>query len=244
MLMAASELIEGHRRLNVLQQLRRNRTLLRLELQDDIFTGLTLVLDLQTAKKDPFFRIDPPDGFHAAVRGHRIWRFKFEFIDRDNIQYAFATAGGYLSGEQIWIKFPEFIQRNQRRQHFRLRPPRGTRLLFRVQRFRGEMQVRDIGMGGSLGALVRMKPNGHESPAFCVGDTLADVELTFSRTSRIPRVRVKKAVVKRFETAGTAGPHLYPLEFVQMDQREERRLLEVLYHLQRNQLRQRLPLDG
>ena len=242
--MTASELIEGHRRLNVFKQLLRNRTLLRLELHNDIFQGFTLVVDLCTAKKEPSFRIDSLAGFHDAVRGLSVWRFKFEFIDPDNIQYTFATSGGYAQGDEIWIKFPEFIQRNQRRQHFRLRPPRGTRILFRSDRFRGEMQALDLGMGGSLGALVRMKTRGRGSPAFGVGDTLADVELEFTRAPQIPKVSVKKAVVKRFGSAGTVGLHLYPLEFVQMDEREEQRLLKVLYHLQRNQLRQRLPLDG
>jgi hypothetical protein len=56
----------------------------------------------------------------------------FDFVGKDKILYSFRTVVGRINGDDIWMEFPEFIERVQRRKFYRIAPPIGTKIYFEV----------------------------------------------------------------------------------------------------------------
>jgi c-di-GMP-binding flagellar brake protein YcgR len=241
--MAESEKIRGIRITSIFEELRQRKTLLKLILVDTDFEHLAMVTGLRRKESGPHFIIDTPQGFKEAAADIDIWHIRFEFIGKDNINYVFTTIGGQIAGNQIYIKLPEEMERKQRRKLFRINAPAETKLCFSIKDTRHELQVIDISLGGSLAALVQTDSHVQHKPPFPDTQALKDVELVFpAGISRQP-IKIKTAQIKRLKKNPETTRYEIALEFNQISKSDQRLLNDLIYRLQRQSLRKRLPLD-
>jgi hypothetical protein len=230
--MAESEKIRGIRITSMFEELRQRKTLLKLILVDTDFEHLAVVTGLRRKESGSHFIIDTPRGFKEAAADIDIWQIRFEFIGKDNINYVFTTIGGQIAGNQIYIKLPEEMERKQRRKLFRIK--QGTR---------HELQVIDISLGGSLAALVQTDIHVQPKPPFLDTRPLKDVELIFPAEIFRQSIKIKTAQIKRLKKNPETTRYEIALEFNQISKSDQRLLNDLIYRLQRQSLRKRLPLD-
>lgn len=241
--MAESEKIRGIRITSIFEELRQRKTLLKLILVDTDFEQLAMVTGLRRKESGPHFIIDTPQGFKEAAADIDIWHIRFEFIGKDNINYVFTTIGGQIAGNQIYIKLPEEMERRQRRKLFRINAPAETKLCFSIKDTRHELQVIDISLGGSLAALVQTDSHVRHKPPFPDTQALKDVQLVFpAGISRQP-IKIKTAQIKRLKKNPETTRYEMALEFNKISKSDQRLLNDLIYRLQRQSLRKRLPLD-
>jgi c-di-GMP-binding flagellar brake protein YcgR len=101
----------------------------------------------------------------------------------------------------------------------------------------------DVSVGGALIAIVcHVDGDQHDLP-FQVGDVLEDVELVFPSGSGETRVKIKKAIVVRFDQRGPNTTACCGLEFIEIEQNQVNTLTEFIYKFQRDRLRNRLRPD-
>lgn len=241
--MAESEKISGEGIRKLFEELLQRKTRLKLTLMDTGYENFTCVTGLPGPNNDPLFSINTPEGFKAALADIDVGLIRFEFTGKDKIKYAFTTSGDSLAGNQIYIKFPEEVQREQRRKLFRIKAPDGTKLCFNVQLSPQELDVIDMSLGGSLAAVVQTDKHILKNPAFSDSNVLHDIELVFpAEISRQP-IKIKTAQIKRMKKNPETRRYEMAFEFNKISKRDERLLTELIYRLQRQYLRQRLPLD-
>lgn len=241
--MAKFEKITGIAITKLFNDLIQHKTLLKLTLIDTDYENLTRVTGLANRKKTPHFVMDIPEGFEEAAADMGAWQIDFEFSGTDHIKYAFATFGGQIAGNRIYLKLPKEIERKQRRELFRLDAPAGTRLCFSKDANRIELEVINISIGGSLAALVQTNADIPESWPFAITQMLMNVALVFPAEIMRRPVQIEALKVKRIEQNSKTMRYEVGLEFCKISNGEQQRLTGLIYELQRQYLRHRLPLD-
>jgi len=241
--MAESEKIRGIRITSIFEELRQRKTLLKLIIVDTDFEQLAMVTGLRRKESGSHFIIDTPQGFKEAAADIDICHIRFEFIGKDNINYVFTTIGGQIASNQIYIKLPEEMERKQRRKLFRINAPAETKLCFSIKATRHELQVIDISLGGSLAALVQTDSHVRHKPPFPDTQTLKDVELVFPAGISRQSIKIKTAQIKRLKKNPETTRFEMALEFNKISKSDQRLLNDLIYRLQRQSLRKRLPLD-
>ena len=226
-------MIQGKNRFDIFEQLRKDKTLIQMSLLGKDYERLTIITGIQARKNMLFFLIDYPEGFKEAVSDVEVWRIRFEFIGNDNLQYSFRTSGGEFFGDEIWIRFPEVIEKIQRRKHFRIEAPVGTRFYFNKKSDSFEMNVINLSLRGALVYSVQKKA------ILKIGENLRDVKLVFPSEKEGPMIHIKKASVKRMEKNSRMDRYTYGLYFAMIEKNEETALTKIIYELQRKLLQKR-----
>lgn len=226
-------MIQGKNRFDIFEELRKDKTLIQMRLLGADYEQLTIVTGIQAKKNMLFFLIDYPKGFKEAVSDVEVWKMRFEFIGNDNFQYSFRTLGGEIFGNEIWIKFPEAIEKIQKRKHFRIEVRLGTKLHFEKKSTMFDMNVIDISLKGAL-------VNSIQNNAILkIGENLRDVKLVFPSEKKNLIVHIKKALVKRMEKNPRMDRYTYGLYFAMIEKNEETALKKIIYELQRKLLQKR-----
>lgn len=227
----------------VFESLIKSKILIKLRLSDTDFEQLTALTGFRRKLNRTFILLGYPDGFKEAAGNKDAWEIDFEFTGPDRIPYSFSTTGGEIYQNQLCLTFPDLVYRNQRRKFFRLEAPEGTMVEFIYRQSECREHVVDVSMGGALIAMVcRVGGNQHDPP-FQVGDVLEDVELAFPSASGQTRVKIKKAIVVRFDQRGPNTAACCGLEFIEIEQNQLDTLTEFIYKFQRDRLRNRLRPD-
>ena len=131
----------------------------------------------------------------------------------------------------------------QRRELFRIVAPLGTKLCLMHDSVRHELGVINISIGGTLAALVQTRSHRFEKAPFADKQFLKDIELIFpSEIMQIP-IRIQSAQIRRIKRNSEKTGYKVGFEFYEIDSAEKKRLTDLIYQLQRQHLRQRLPLD-
>jgi c-di-GMP-binding flagellar brake protein YcgR len=241
--MAESEKISRDGITKIFEELLQRKTHLKLILLDTDFQHLTIVTALTAQKPDPSFYIDTPEGFREAATDIDPWHIRFEFTGKDNIKYFFKTAGGEINDNQIKIKLPEIVERRQRRRLFRINAPNGTLLCVTTNVTRFEFEVIDISLGGSLAVLVQADSDVYQEPPFHDIGELKNIELVFPEEIFRKPIKIKTAEIKRTKKNSETPHYEMALEFSEISNHNEKLLTDLIYRLQRQYLRKRLPLD-
>ena len=126
--MTDKEKIKGQDIAKLLEKLKKDQTVLKIQIEEKDFGSRTTILGFGKTGGDSFFQIDSPAGFSNGVSGMKKWLLLFEFSGKDKVPHSFQTSGGKMVEGKIWIQFPNVIERIQRRLYFRLDAPLGTRL--------------------------------------------------------------------------------------------------------------------
>jgi len=241
--MAESEKIKGATIPKLFEELLHHKTLLKLSVSDTDYEHLTLITALANRNKGPHFAIDTPEGFEQATAKNAPWHLHFEFTGKDHVKYTFRCIGAEIDNNRIYVKYPREIERWQRRELFRVNAPAGTKLYLPLDALRYELDVIDISIGGTLAALVRTGPHDFDNPPFADTRILRDIKLVFPSEIMRQPIKIKTVQLKRLRKNSEKTGYEVAFEFYEISTGEQRRLTDLIYHLQRQALRQRLPLD-
>ncbi|MBU0699165.1 MAG: hypothetical protein KKE59_07060 [Proteobacteria bacterium] len=242
--MEQAEIIRHKGRLKIFEQLQKDRTLVKLHVLGHQYERLTVVTGTRFNKNMPCFLVDCPSGFAQVIAGVENCRIHFEFIGNDNLQYAFRTTAKEIVRDEIWIRFPEVIQRFQRRKNFRISPPLGTKLYIGEDSARHEISVINVSRGGVLGNLFGFGKETQSATIFTVGNKLRNIELVFPSEKNILRVQVKEALVKRVGKNPETDQNTCALQFTDIKKSQEKILMGFIYRFQRDLLRRRLSVKS
>ncbi len=241
--MEEAEIIRYKRRFDIFKQLQNDKTLIKMIVLGRQYERLTLVTGTHFKKKTPCFLIDHPEGFKQAVGNDDRCRIHFEFIGNDNLVYTFRTTGKEIIDGEIYIRFPEGINRLQRRRHFRIAPPLGTKIYIINNSIRLEMSVIDISRGGAFGAPASPYGEAQNDPVFTVGSIISDIELSVSFEEEAVRVHIKEALVRRLVKNPITSRDNCALQFTDIEKSQEKILHELIYRFQRDTLLKQMAIE-
>jgi c-di-GMP-binding flagellar brake protein YcgR len=241
--MAESEKIKGATITKLFEELLHHKTLLKLTVVDTDDEHLTLITDLVNRNKVPHLVIDTPEGLDHAIAEIDPCHLHFEFTGKDHIKYSFRTICGEIENKRIYVKCPQEVERWQRRELFRLNAPAGTKICLPCDAVRYELDVIDISIGGTLATLVRTSAHDRGSPPLDDAQILKDAELVFPSEIMKQPIKIKTIQLKRLKLNSEKTAYEVAFEFYKISTGEQKRLTDLIYRLQRQALRHRLPLD-
>ncbi|MCP4626486.1 MAG: hypothetical protein GY850_23705 [bacterium] len=223
-------------------ELQRDKIPLKIQLTNNDNVHSTYITDIRKRKKALHFQTQYPPGFQTLTKDTNRPRLRFEFFDNENIKHVFETESWEASREMIWVKFPEYVHRYQRRKLFRLEAPHGTRLYFKVNDIRYKLLVINISLGGTFGVLASSTKQMGQELKLHKSKTLKNVELLFPSEDRKAAgaiVNIKRCQIKRKEINPVTNKFEYALEFIEISEEEMENLTDLFYKWQREYLRKR-----
>ncbi len=234
--------IQGEKTIAVFQQLQRGRTPLRLHVLGRGYERLSIVTGVEVQKDRAFVLVDLPWQFETEVPDGAGTRVQLEFADKNRIPHSCRTVIDHAEGDNLWIVLPEHIERIQRRKHFRVEPPQGTRLVMPVQDRKVEVPVLNLSLGGGL-VISPMKGDLKSLP-LQAGMVLERLRLLGLMDEERIEVGIRKAEVKRVERIPDSTRINFAIQFVRMERADEQVLDRFLYYSQRRLLKKRSLLLG
>jgi hypothetical protein len=233
--MTGAEKIQGKKLVRLMEQVQREKIMLSMRLVGQNYERLTMVTRIPKNEKASFFVIDPPRDFRNAVSKLDTWEIHFNFTGPDNLEYIFNTSGGKFYENEIQLNFPDYIERLQRRRYFRLSVPIGTKLFFESDQVQREINLINISMRGALGLLKTFNEKDQKKPILQKKDYLKNIKIIFPFDTKNDKqeVSVNKSIIRRAEHDPQKNMDLYAFEFVSIDRDQERRLIRIIFNLQR-----------
>ena len=235
--MVEKERVYGEKILTLLDNLQRDGIILTLHLLGQEYERMTIITDIVTRNGSPYFILDYPKGFRGRIRDSAGGRLYFEFVGRDHIHYSFKASLKKVLENDIWIKLPDYIEKIQRRTHFRLEPPIGTTIYLIKNTRRYEISVRNISEGG---ALITERKASLKKPNFYVNEDIGEVQLLCQDKVLKFKAKITNAQIKRVIKDPTTGRYTYALHFDEIGQREKNALGDWIFKCQREYLRKRV----
>ena len=239
--MVDKDTIDGPAVHTIIEALQLDQTMIKMQIPARDFHHLTIITNTKQSGQDLYFQIDYPLGFIEAVRGLGEWRFRFEFTGPDQLPYAFKTHGGERENKNIWVRFPEVIERQQKREDFRVSLPYGINIYLTAAEAPWKIRVENLSRGGALGV---EKITAKNDPLLQAGESIEDFQIRFPRARENKTITVQKAVVKRVDDDTSRKRRFYAFQFTELDKQAETLLVQRIYDLQREFLRRRLPIDA
>ena len=228
------EKIYGEFRHALLQDLLTERTPVSFKIEGTEFEKLTFVTGLKHMKTTPYLLVDRFKGLSGALSAKR--DVLLNFTGNDKIQYFFRTCICEITEHDIWLEFPEFIERVQRRKHFRVATPLGTRVLLSKNEKTHEGHAVNLSM---VGVLFKEAERSEGPSQWNVGDDVDDVQVSWSKDFVSTTISVKKSRVKRVVKDPVSGRCWCALHFLELDSEQEQKLREFIYMCQREALQRR-----
>ena len=241
--MVKSEKITGSAISKIFEELIDYKMLVKMKFLNADYKNLTRITALAERNNEPHFVVDTSEAFERAAAKTAQWRIRFEFTGRDHIEYGFTTIGGEVHGNRTFVKMPRVVERNQRRKLFRINAPAGTKLRLTLEGVRSELEVINLSIGGSLAALVLANSDVKESPLLVDNYFLKDAKLIFPAEIMRQPIKINVIQIKRMRMNTERKRREVALEFYEVDKSEQKKLTDLIYRLQRQHLRKRLPLD-
>lgn len=237
----ATDKIKGKNLTRLLEELQKDTTYLKLYLPDKNYEKLTMVTEVGKRHTRQAFKIDSTEGLKKVVSNLGKREIFFEFTSKDKLKYTFKTTEEEIINNDIWLKFPDVIHREQKRKHFRLKITFDAKLYFKTDSSRYKIRVKNISQKGTLGILIVGRKNKN-IPLFEAGQILQDNRLVFPYKMEEIEIRIKKAIIKRIKKETRAHRYSYAIEFVEIEKEEEQKLTKMIYRFQQEFLSRRLPI--
>lgn len=232
--------MESEKIYKLFEELQEHRTLINLRVIGvEGYNRLTMITGLRRDGEPPQFSVDPPEGFDEAVVGRGAWKLHFQLTGPDKLDYKFTTEGGRYEGREIWIDFPQEVERVQRRRHFRVQTVPGTRAAFKLEGDPRVMDVVNISLGGMLGIFVRRKGESGLTPRLKTGTDIHLAAIACPLEGETLYARIDKMQVVRVEEDRANERLRYAFQFIRIDRKEVKALTAIVYALQRFFLRNR-----
>ena len=242
--MANIDEIRGSAILKLFRRLQQDVIPLKMHLMNGEYERLTHIADIRKSKKTHYFLIEYHDNFRLAADGLDDPRLRFEFSGKDSINYNFETGIGQISQKMIWARLPEIVNRYQRRGHFRLEAPHGTRLYFKIHDQPYDLLVINISLGGTLGVLSTLTIKKERELREKSPEILENVELIFpsnneNEDSEDTTVNIEHCKVIRQRRNPETQGYEFAIEFKEMAEDQQKKLTTLFYQCQREYLKKR-----
>jgi c-di-GMP-binding flagellar brake protein YcgR len=219
--------------LTILEQLKADGTLVSIQMPDRNYQNITVITDIVQNGKQNQFYIDIPAGFKEVAITKGGWRLSFEFTGRDKVKYSFQAKGQKILQDQVLIDFPEAIDRKQRRENFRVKPPMGTYFDFTLKDAEYKASVINISLCGAL--IIRTK-GIEKKPLLRLNQTLKNARVWFTVEEEQVNIKIRKAIVRRIEEGPEKTRYRYAFQFIDIDKENSQILLQNIYQVQRDML--------
>jgi c-di-GMP-binding flagellar brake protein YcgR len=243
--MAETEIIQDDTTIfQLLEELKNYRLPVQAVLLNGTFDGMTHVNGIRKRRGMVYFRTEFIRSYVTAIGGEKEWQSRFSFFGKDNIQYVFRTIGWKVDSDGIWHRFPEIIERRQRRKFFRLELPLQTNLFLVVGSGQYKMTAIDVSIGGFFGELMDFDGPIHKDPPWSVGDRVEDLALEVDYDGKSTRISIQAGILRRLAAESSNKKSAYAFEFVEMTKTEETALVELVYDLQRKILKERIRINA
>jgi len=243
--MVESEIIQDNAaKSQLLEELRNSRLPVQMELLDGDYDRITHVNGIRSRRSTAYFRTESSRSFVTAIGGKKSWQTRFAFFGKDNIQYVFRTEGWKVSTDGIWHRFPEFIERRQRRKYFRLDLPLQANIFLTVGPGQYKLTAIDISIGGIFGELVDFDGPTQEGPPWSVGDRVKDLVLEVDFDGKSNRIPIQEGILRRSDKELSDKKYKYAFEFAEIAKSEETTLVDLVYDLQRKILKERIKINA
>ena len=240
--MENTELIQGDAVLQLFKDLQQKKTPLKVKLANGDYEHLSHLKKIRKRLRNNYFLIEYDQDFLAAAENLEELDLKIEFTGEDGILYVFHTKDSDVYRDMIWLKFPESVNRYQRRSLFRLEAPHGTRLFFEINAIRYKLLVINVSLGGTLGVLVSLTKQMEQELTLKEPLTLENLELVFpSKNDKDDesKVSIKSGQIIRQDRNPQTKKYECAIEFKEIIETEQKKLTELFYQWQRDYLRKR-----
>ena len=236
--------IQGSAVLKLFKKLQQDGIPLKMQLINGEYERLTYIAEIRKWKKAHYFLVEYHENFRIAADGLDDRRLRFEFAGKDNINYTFETGTDQTSRKLIWVRLPEIVNCYQRRGHFRLEAPHGTRLCFKINDKPYDLLVINISLGGTLGALSSLTIKMERELRVKSPEILENVELIFpsnnnNENSEDSTVNIKQCkIIRQRRNPQTQGYEI-AIKFKEMAEDQQKKLTKLFYQWQRDYLKKR-----
>ena len=234
---------EDAAKLQLLEELKNNQLPVQITLLSGDFNGMSYVNGIRQRRSAAFFRIESVQSLATAIDRGKGWKGRFEFYGKDNIQYVFRTTGWKTGSDGIWHHFPEFIERRQRRKHFRLEIPQQMDLFLILGSARHKMRAIDISISGIFVEFMASGQMTDTDGPWQVGEPVKELVLETESDGASYLINIQEGVLRRSERESSSGKYKYAFEFTKMAKSEETALVDFVYELQRKILKERINKD-
>ncbi len=232
--------ISGEKLAGLFKELIANRTIISVQAVETGFEQLTTIIGTFTEQKSNYLLVDKPRGFReSAIRSP--WHLRFNFNGPDKLEYIFETMGGTNAGSELKIPFPDYVERLQRRRDFRINTPVGSRLMFAAGDIRGVMKLINVSVGGAYGVVFKHNAKDVKGPILEKNQEISNLAITFPEDKDMNKqlILIKRAEVRRIEHDLERKMYRYAFEFMEVEKEEKKKLVQSIYHLQRQYLQRR-----
>jgi len=242
--MSDPDKIQGKKRFDIFNKLIKEKSLVKMQILRAEYEQLTIITGIRTQGNSPLLLVDSPKNLDDAVKDLDKVGINFEFSEKDGIRFNFKCTGGKILKNELWVAFPDYIERIQRRKDFRLWFSGGTIINFEMDSIRYKMSLKNISMGGVYLEISMARNEDKEIQVFKPGDIFADIELTFPLEEEELNVHIDKASVIRASELGKQKGFSIGLQFIEIEKNEINILKKIIYDFQRSFLQRRLKTDA
>jgi c-di-GMP-binding flagellar brake protein YcgR len=234
--------IDKERAVELLKEVKQGKSFIKLNTINDDYQSVTLISEVLGPLRAAQVVVDVPADLAEYLREKPLSTLHVEFNGKDRLLYAFEARVAKNEPSGIWLDLPEEIRRIQRRRDFRLKAPLGTQLQVSAGEATIVLSVIDYSLGGLLGVAASGTRRTHVDPHLAKGRLVQNITLSFDGRPDMT-VRILKATVVRVERHPVTGFYHYGMQFLEVERTEEKRLTEILYHMQRKYLRKRVMME-
>ncbi len=224
--------ISGTHVKKIIEQLYKDKSFIKIKLSGSDCEIQSEVTNVREFDNKSFISIDQTADFVAALAINNDSKELFvEFSGEDGVSYDFKSNNIELDYDSIWIEFPEFIYRYQKRDDFRVSTPNGSKIIVADNAFNSGFVLVDISLSGALIKSIRKKQDDSGNLRFSIGETLDNFKLLIPLKAKTVEINIKKAqVVRSFRQKISI---YYGLHFNCIDLTEKQTLVKVIYKIQR-----------
>lgn len=241
--MEEPEKLHGKDLINIIKDLKASKTIVKMHIPEKDFTCLTIISDILRKKRINYFQIGYPDDFSETASNLETLKISIEFTGKDKLPHIFNTSVKKISGDLLWIEFPSVIERLQKRKDFRIPIPLGTKIYFLAMGIKHNLKALNLSRSGILCVNTGSHEKTQKEPKFKIGEVIEDIAIIFPPEKKGQKIQIKKAIVIWFEKDSRSNLHHYGLKFVETKNDQEETLIQMIYKIQREYLRKRLPID-
>ena len=225
--------ISGTNVKNIIEQLYKNKSFIKIKLPNSDCEILSVVTNLRVFNNKSFIAIDQTPDFMAALTINNDSKELFiEFSGEDGISYDFKSNNLELDYDSIWIEFPEFVYRYQKRDDFRVSTPDGAKIIMADNTLNSRFSLVDISLGGALIKSIKKKQDHSGNLRFSIGETLDNFKLVIPLKAETVEINIKEAQVVRSFRQKKIFIY-YGLYFNCVNSTEKQTLVKVIYEIQR-----------
>lgn len=237
--MENSEKISGKRMFAILEKLKQDHTIVYIHVMGTDFDGLTVILGLSESENPGFF-IDYPGSADVVAPIAKGKKCYFQFNDGERIGYSFKTTIKSIHGRRIKFPFPEYIERAQRRDCFRVPVPSGVKLSCKCADNQMTFSVINI---SEEGILIEVDLNQYNKDILFKGEKISVITLFYDEEETSVNIKIGSADIVRIEKYVETEKVDLGLKILEIKKDAQNELRRFIYFCQRRILQERGGFD-